>query len=107
MLASLPVANIDGFIELTDNDDLFPELAPYLILFLFYFWFLGLHPRLAPYLETHYVVRERGSEGLEGVELNPHFPQNFETSVNRHVTMPTKVQRFSQCNTKLRYKHAT
>ena len=62
MLAFLPVSDIiDGFMELTDDDDL-PE-------------------ELVSYFETHYTGGERGLEGFKGTELSPLFPQKSGTTL--------------------------
>ena len=67
MLAFPPVSNItDGFIELTDDDDLRQ-------------WWVS-------YFETHYTEGERG-QGPQRHGVEPLFPYNFGTSINGHVTI--------------------
>ena len=56
------------------------------------------------------ALEEKEAEGLKGMELNPHFLWNLGVSVNRHVTIcqeQTTLYKFSQCNTKVRYKYAS
>ena len=68
MLAFLPVRDvIDGFVELTDDDDLPQELVSY--------------------SETHYTGGERGLEGLEGAELSPLFPHKPGRMINGQGTL--------------------
>lgn len=57
LLAFLPVSDgIDGFIKLKDDENL---------------------PKNCFLILKHTALKEKEAEGLEGLELNPHVPQNF------------------------------
>lgn len=65
MLALLPVSSVtDGFIQLTDKDDLPQELVSY--------------------FEKN---KEKEAEGLEAAELRPCFPEKCGLSIHRHGTI--------------------
>ena len=53
-------------------------------------------------------MEEKEAEDLKGRGLNPHFLQNFGTSMKRHVIRVHEqklVQRFLQSDTKISYKY--
>ena len=54
------------------------------------------------------TLEKKEAEGLEGTELNPHFPQNFGTSTNSHATVSVvSVKNTQQCAFTTQYKDHT
>jgi len=54
------------------------------------------------------MLEEKEAEGLKGSALNPHFPQNFGTSINPDMDNAPRtktVQRLSQCSLELLQTH--
>lgn len=82
------IIDVTHFLSETDNNDLPDDF--------FFFW--------------NATFEEKEVKDVEGTELNPHFPQNYEALITGYETIcqeQTDVQRSLQSNRKLSYKYAS